>query len=118
MKLKNEDGNIVQEIGYKSVIGHAAVYSKQGIFIVDNATDGFTLYHLDDNGEPIRTFETDLPSMPVTKQVVFREEGNVVVGGSNHGQKTRQILETLHQADAGLVQIISTSIMIGQKNVT
>ncbi|KAG2070479.1 hypothetical protein BDR04DRAFT_1118341 [Suillus decipiens] len=44
MKLKDEDGSMVQEISCKSVIGHAAVHSKQGVFIVDNAADGFTLY--------------------------------------------------------------------------
>ncbi|KAG1843965.1 hypothetical protein F4604DRAFT_1547576, partial [Suillus subluteus] len=113
MKLKDEDSDVVQEISCKSVIGHAAVYSKQGIFIVDNATDGFTLYRLEGDGEPVRMFATGLPSMSVPKQVVFREEGKVVVGGSDHGlvyifdQKTGQTLETLHHADTGLVQTIS-----------
>ncbi|KAG1833609.1 hypothetical protein DFJ58DRAFT_847795 [Suillus subalutaceus] len=49
MKLKDEDGGIVQEISCKSVFGHAAVHSKQGVFIVDNATDSFTLYRLEGN---------------------------------------------------------------------
>ncbi|KAG1726502.1 uncharacterized protein EDB91DRAFT_1086738 [Suillus paluster] len=75
MKLKDEDGNIVQEFSCKSVIGHAVVYSKRGIFIVDNATDGFTLYRLEGDGEPVRTFATGLPSVSVLKQVAFGEEG-------------------------------------------
>ncbi|KAG1818525.1 uncharacterized protein BJ212DRAFT_1298613 [Suillus subaureus] len=75
MKLKDEDGNIVQEISCKSVIGHAVVYSKWGIFIVDNATDGFTLYRLEGDSEPLQMFATGLPSVLVLKQVAFREEG-------------------------------------------
>ncbi|KAG1859697.1 hypothetical protein F4604DRAFT_1684647 [Suillus subluteus] len=119
IKLKDEDGNIVQEISCKSVIGHAVVYSKRGIFIVDNATDGFTLYRLEGDGEPVRTFATGLPSVSVPKQVAFREEGKVVVGGSDHGlvyifdQKTGQTLETLRHADTGLVQTISTHDLNG-----
>ncbi|KAG2358556.1 hypothetical protein BDR07DRAFT_1379317 [Suillus spraguei] len=105
MKLKDEDGDIVQEISCKSVIGHAAVYSKRGVFIVDNATDGFTLYRL----------EGDVP-----KQVAFGEEGKVVVGGSDHGlvyifdRKTGETLETLHHADTGLVQTISACDLNGR----
>ncbi|KAG1747801.1 WD40-repeat-containing domain protein [Suillus paluster] len=121
MKLKDEDGYIVQEISCKSMIGHAVVYSKRGVFIVDNATDGFTLYRLEGDGEPIQMFATGLPSVSVLKQVAFREEGKVVVGGSDHGlvyifdRKTGQILETLHHADTGLVQTISVSIKTSRK---
>ncbi|KAG1896269.1 uncharacterized protein F5891DRAFT_936671, partial [Suillus fuscotomentosus] len=92
--------------------GHAAVYQKCGVFVVDNATDGFTLYRLEGKGEPVRTFVTALPSLSVPKQVAFGEEGKVVVGGSDNGlayifdRKTGQVLETLHHTDAGLVQTI------------
>ncbi|KAG1719952.1 uncharacterized protein EDB91DRAFT_1089033 [Suillus paluster] len=115
MKLKDEDGDIVQEISCKSVMrettaldlgalltlysGHAAVYSKQGIFIVDNTTDGFTLYCLEGDGEPVQMLATGLPSMLVLKQVAFGEEG--------------QILETLHHTDTGLVQTTSTPNLNG-----
>ncbi|KAG2336321.1 WD40 repeat-like protein [Suillus weaverae] len=96
MKLKDEDGSMVQEMSCKSVIGHTAVHSKRGIFIVDNPADGFTLYRLEGD-------------------VAFGEEGKVVVGGSDNGlvyvfdRKTGQILETLHHADtdSGHVQTIS-----------
>ncbi|KAG2118593.1 hypothetical protein DEU56DRAFT_918753 [Suillus clintonianus] len=120
MKLKDEDGDIVQEISCKSVIGHAAVYSKRGVFVVDNATDGFTLYRLEGDGEPLRTFATGLPSVSVPKQVAFGEEGKVVVGGSDHGlvyifdRKTGETLETLHHADTGLVQTISARDLNGR----
>ncbi|KAG0699826.1 WD40-repeat-containing domain protein [Suillus ampliporus] len=124
MKLKDEDGDIVQEISCKSVIGHAAVYSKRGVFIVDNATDGFTLYRLEGDGEPVRTFATGLPSVSVPKQVAFGEDGKVVVGGSDHGlvyifdRKTGETLQTLHHADTGLVQTISVSIKTSQKKMS
>jgi outer membrane protein assembly factor BamB len=103
--------------------GHAAVHSKRGVFVVDNAADGFTLYRLDGDGEPVRTFATAVPSMSLPKQVAFGEEGKVVVGGSDNGlvyvfdRKTGQILETLHHADtdSGLVQTISVSVKIGWK---
>ncbi|KAG2365223.1 WD40-repeat-containing domain protein [Suillus spraguei] len=120
MKLKDEDGDIVQEISCKSVIGHAVVYSKRGVFIVDNATDSFTLYRLEGDGEPLRTFATGLPSVSVPKQVAFGEEGKVVVGGSDHGLvyifdwKTGETLETLHHADTGLVQTISARDLNGR----
>jgi WD40 repeat protein len=97
------------------------VCQKHGVFVVDNATDGFTLYRLEGKGEPVRTFVTALPSLSVPKQVAFGEEGKVVVGGSDTGlayifdRKTGQVLETLHHADAGLVQTIAVSIEIGHK---
>ncbi|KAG2738850.1 hypothetical protein P692DRAFT_20646724, partial [Suillus brevipes Sb2] len=115
MKLEDEDGTIVEEVSCKSLIGHAAVCQKRGVFVVDNATDGFTLYRLEGKGEPVRTFVTALPSLSVPKQVAFGEEGKVVVGGSDTGlayifdRKTGQVLETLHHADAGLVQTIAVS---------
>ncbi|KAG1867694.1 hypothetical protein F4604DRAFT_1927478 [Suillus subluteus] len=133
MKLKDEDGGIVQEISCKSVIGHAVVHSKRGIFIVDNATDGFTLYRLEGDGEPVQMFATAVPSMSVPKQVAFGEEGKVVVGGSDNGlvyvfdRKTGQIIETLHHADtdAGLMRdlhgrctIASTSTALGRGKTT
>ncbi|KAG2126384.1 uncharacterized protein EDB93DRAFT_1109658 [Suillus bovinus] len=90
MKLEEEDGTIVEEISCKSMI-HTAVHQKHGIFIVDNATDGFTLYCLEGKGEPLRTFVTALPRV-----------------------KMGQVLETLHHADAGLVQTIAAHDLDGR----
>ncbi|KAG1761662.1 hypothetical protein EDD22DRAFT_732608, partial [Suillus occidentalis] len=101
--------------------GHAAVCQKHGVFVVDNTTDGFTLYCLEGKGEPVQTFVTALPSLLVLKQVAFGEEGKVVVGGSDtrlayiFDRKTGQVLETLHHTDAGLVQTIVVSIEIGHE---
>ncbi|KAG2053520.1 hypothetical protein BDR06DRAFT_1008660 [Suillus hirtellus] len=47
IKLKDEDGSMVQEMSCKSVIGYTAVHSKWGVFIMDNVADGFTLYRLE-----------------------------------------------------------------------
>ncbi|KAG1728489.1 uncharacterized protein EDB91DRAFT_1253420 [Suillus paluster] len=44
IKLKGDDSAVVKEYSCQSVIGHAAVNQKRGVFVVDNATDGFTLY--------------------------------------------------------------------------
>ncbi|KAG2121579.1 WD40-repeat-containing domain protein [Suillus cothurnatus] len=108
MKL-NEEGNVIKEINCQSVITH----QKRGVFVVDNAIDGFTLYRLEGEGESVRTFTTAVPSMSVPKQVVFGEEGKVVIGGSDNGlvyvfdRKTGQIIQTLRHADVGLVQTIT-----------
>lgn len=97
---------------------------KRGVFVVDNATDGFTLYRLEGEGQPVRTFATAPPSVSVPKQVAFGEEGKVVVGGSDNGlvyifdRKTGQTLETLHHADIGLVQTIAVRLRLVTKNVT
>jgi hypothetical protein len=54
--------------------------------------------------------------MSVPKQVVFGEEGKVVIGGSDNGlvyifdRKTGQIIQTLRHTDVGLVQTITISI--------
>ena len=52
--------------------------------MIDNTTNGFTLYHLE-NAEPIRTYTTNPPSIPIAKQVAFGEDWKVVVGGSDNG---------------------------------
>ncbi|KAG2106904.1 WD40-repeat-containing domain protein [Suillus cothurnatus] len=114
--LEGTDGTVVREFSCQSVIGHAAVSLKRGLFVVDNATDGFTMYRLENEGEePVRTFTTAVPSMSVPKQVAFGEEGKVIAGGSDNGlvyifdRKAGELLEALHHADGGLVQTIAVS---------
>jgi hypothetical protein len=97
------------------------VYQKRGVFVIDNATDGFTLYRLEGEGQPVRTFATAPPSISVPKQVAFGEEGKVVMGGSDNGLVyifDRKTLETLHHADIGLVQTIAVRLRLVTKNVT
>ncbi|KAG1882038.1 hypothetical protein C8R48DRAFT_562525, partial [Suillus tomentosus] len=115
IKLNGNDGTVVKEYSCKSVIGHAAVHQKRGVFVVDNAADGFTLYRLDGNEEPVRTFITATPRVSVPKQVAFGAEGRLVVGGSDNGsvyvfeRKSGKLLDTLRHSNAGLVQTITVS---------
>ncbi|KAG1850993.1 uncharacterized protein F5891DRAFT_950752, partial [Suillus fuscotomentosus] len=116
IKLKGDDGAVVKEYSCQSVIGHAAINQKRGVFVVDNATDGFTLYRLLGDEEPVRTFITAPPSVSVPKQVAFGAEGRLVVGGSDNGlvyifeRKTGKLLESLHHSNAGLVQTIAVGV--------
>ncbi|KAI6162824.1 hypothetical protein EDD17DRAFT_1439698, partial [Pisolithus thermaeus] len=94
-----------------SVTGSAAVYLKKGVFVIDNATDGFTLYHLN-GADPIRTFVTDPPHIPVPKQVAFGEGSKVMIGGSSNGsvfvfdRRTGKPLATLQHTSRAPVQTI------------
>lgn len=80
--------------------------------MVDNASDGFDLYHLD-TGSFIRNFPTGMPTKRYPKQVEFGEDSRVVIGGSDHGcvyvfdRKTGSVLDILRHADQGLVQTIT-----------
>jgi outer membrane protein assembly factor BamB len=80
--------------------------------VVDNASDGFDLYHLD-TGSFIRNFPTGMPTKRYPKQVEFSEDSRVVIGGSDHGcvyvfdRKTGSVLDILRHADQGLVQTIT-----------
>lgn len=79
---------------------------------MDNATDGFTLYHLE-SGQLVRTFTVDPPTVPVPKQVSFGEDGKVVIGGSDNGsvyvfnRRTGVLIETLSHTAATLVPTIT-----------
>ncbi|KAI6011710.1 WD40-repeat-containing domain protein [Pisolithus microcarpus] len=84
IKLSIKDGTIMLENRCRSVIGSAAIYLKKGVFVIDNATDGFTLYHLN-GADPIQTFVTDPLCIPVPKQVAFGEGSKVVIGGGSNG---------------------------------
>jgi hypothetical protein len=101
-----------------------AVNQKRGVFVVDNATDGFMLYQLVGDEEPVQTFITAPPSVSVPKQVAFGAKGRLVVGGSDNGlvyifkRKSGKLLETLHHSNAGLVQTIAVGIEILRRYVT
>ena len=80
-------------------------------FVVDNASDGFDLYHLD-TGSFIWNFLTGTPMKRYPKQVEFGEDSRVVIGGSDHvcmyvfDRKTGSILDILRHADQELGQTI------------
>ncbi|KAG2123977.1 hypothetical protein BD769DRAFT_1389039 [Suillus cothurnatus] len=88
IKLKGDDSAVIKEYSCQSVIRHAAVNQKRGMFIVDNATNGFTLYQLEGDEEPVRTFVTAAPSVSAPKQVAFGVEGRLISGGVTMDQFT------------------------------
>ncbi|KIK32041.1 hypothetical protein CY34DRAFT_62186, partial [Suillus luteus UH-Slu-Lm8-n1] len=110
IKLKGDDGAVMKEYSCQSVIGHATVNQRRGVFVVDNATNGFTLYRLEGDEEPVRTFITPAPSVSVPKQVAFGAEGRLIIGGSDHGlvyvfeRKSGKLLESLRHSSTGLAR--------------
>ncbi|KAG1856086.1 hypothetical protein F4604DRAFT_1590484, partial [Suillus subluteus] len=116
IKLKGDNGAVAKEYSCQSVIGHAAVNQKRGMFIVDNATNGFTLCRLEGDEEPVRTFMTTAPIVSVPKQVAFGAEGRLIIGGSDHGsvyvfeRKLGKLFETLRHSNTGLVQTIAVGV--------
>lgn len=78
---------------------------------MDN-TDSFVLHKLD-SGTRIRTILTGTPDTTYPRQVVFAEDSDVVVGGSDHGilyvfdRRTGSRLDTLRHAEKGLVQTVT-----------
>jgi hypothetical protein len=94
--------------------GQIAYCDQRRIFAVDNLVDGFDLYRLDKTGATlIRNFRTRPVNVGVPKQVIFSEEGKVVVGGSDHGliyvfdRRSGDILDEMPHGNGGLVQTIS-----------
>lgn len=77
--------------------GSTAVSNKREMVVIDNATNGFTLYSLD-SSNAIRTFFTDALTVPVPKQVAFGEESKVVIGGSDCGVVYVHIREEVRTA--------------------
>ena len=78
-------------------------YRRRGQFVVDNATDGFSLYDLE-TADFIGTYATGIPKRTYPKQVTFREESRVVMGGSDCGaiyvfdRKSGRLLDVLGHA--------------------
>ncbi|KAI6123810.1 hypothetical protein EDD16DRAFT_1704129 [Pisolithus croceorrhizus] len=130
VKMNAADGIILSEHCYDSVMyalfcplieclshqdcrGCAVVSLKKELVVIDNATNGFTLYPLD-REDPIRYFVTEPQSVPVPKQVAFGEESKIIVGGSDNGsvylfeRRTGQMLAKLAHSKTGLVQTITT----------
>ncbi|KAI6094115.1 WD40-repeat-containing domain protein [Pisolithus croceorrhizus] len=112
VKMNATDGIILSEHCYDSVIGCAVVSLKKELIVIDNAMNGFTLYLLD-HEDLIQYFVTEPQSVPIPKQVVFREESKIIVGGSDNGsvylfeRRTGQMLAKLTHSKMGLVQTIT-----------
>ena len=103
-------------------------YRRRGQFVVDNATDGFSLYDLE-TADFIRKYATGIPKRTYPKQVTFGEESRVVVGGSDHGviyvfdRKSGRLLDVLGHAKDRLVLTVGVSdpllnILISSESLT
>ena len=66
-----------------------------------------------DTAESIQRFETGNPIVRVPKQVTFGENGQTVVGGSDHGaiyvfdRRSGELRDILQHTKSGLVQTIT-----------
>ena len=93
-----------------------AINYDRGNFAVDNVTEGFSLYSLEDM-KFLREYPTGKPMKRFPKQVEFGEEGRILVGGSDHGtiyvfdRKTGLVMDTLNHEDDGLAQAVTVSIL-------
>jgi hypothetical protein len=87
-----------------------AVYDRN--FVVDNVDDGYDFYRLD-NCTFVHSYITRLALLRQPKEVRFAEEGDAVVGGSDHGAvyvfgaNTGTKLDTIHHEKGSMVQTIA-----------
>ncbi|KAG2079479.1 WD40-repeat-containing domain protein [Suillus discolor] len=110
-QLHGTDGVIVATHNAGPLI-HASVDITQTLFLIDNVMNGFSLHRLDD-GVCIRTYNTN-PVKTFPKQVMFGENTDVVVGGSDAGviyvfDKNKGTLkQVLKHANKARVQTVTT----------
>ncbi len=94
--------------------GYTSMKSRENMFVVDNAHDGFDLRDLP-TGSLIRNFPTGRPTFRYPKQVVFGEGSSVVIGGSDHGsvyvfdRKSGALRQKLQHTATGAVQTVTVS---------
>ena len=100
----------------KNNSGNAAVSRQHRICVIDNVANGFDIYRLD-SGQFIRTLVTQEPIRTYPKGVVFANNCQAVIGGSDHGyvyifeRKSGCILAKLAHARNEGVQTIEVSIL-------
>jgi hypothetical protein len=91
-----------------------AVYDRN--FVVDNVEDGYDFYCLD-NCELLQSYITRLAHSRRPKEVKFAEQGEVVVGGSDHGDvyvfgcRTGSQLDVIHHGKHDMVQTVTVRAM-------
>lgn len=64
--------------------GAAAFDTSRGLIAFDNSIEGYSLHALG-NGRPVRQYPTGTPKWTFPRQVMFGENGRVLVGGSENG---------------------------------
>lgn len=97
--------------------GGIAVCQKKHQYVQDNGIDGFDIRNLDNDSQVVK-LPTGRASASKPKQVVFANNGALVVGGSDHGlvyvfdRTTGDVLGRLRHAKSGLVQTVTVSFVI------
>ncbi len=92
--------------------GYVAIRGK--LALIDNIENGLDLRNVE-TGEYVHRFEIGDPMIRVPKHVAFGENGQVVVGGSDHGsiyvfdRRSGERRDVLRHAESGLVQTITVS---------
>jgi hypothetical protein len=115
-RLRGRDGKVLSTHNIGTPIGDVAIDPRRNQFVVDNATDGFSLFQLPD-ALFVRGFSTGTPVNRRPKQVAYGEGRRVVVGGSDHGAayvfdaKTGSVLDVLRHTGRDLVQTITVSCL-------
>ena len=99
-----------------NIRANVAINHDRGLFTVDNVTQGFSLYSLEDM-QFLHEYPTGRPTKRFPKQVEFGEDSRVLVGGSDHGtiyvfdRKTALLVESLRHEDDGLSQALVVRII-------
>lgn len=87
-------------------------------FVADNGVTGFDMHKLD-TAIHLRNYYTGPAVDAVPKDVHFANNGELVVGGSDHGRiyvfeaESGQKIDTLQHATCGLVQAIAVRWLFG-----
>ncbi|KAF8878627.1 hypothetical protein BD779DRAFT_1474706 [Infundibulicybe gibba] len=109
---KTRTGCITRANYYSSDSGWTALCLDHNQFAINNGTDGFDLYQMDDTVY-VCTFQTRILGLHKPKQVLFAEGAQVIMGSSDHGvvyifdHRTREVLDTLDHAKKGVIQAIA-----------
>lgn len=110
--LGGDKGELITKKNIGTIMAYTTVNRVEKQFVVDNAHDGFDLRDVR-TGELVRKFPTGQPLRRCPKQVTFGEDGDVVVGGSDHGtlyvfdRKTGSLRQKLRHASSGYVQTVT-----------
>ena len=93
--------------------GQVDVWPEKRRFLIDNADTGFELHAIDYSGSSF-LYSADNSLVKVTaKQVKFGENGDIVVGGSDHGtvyvfnRRTRSTMQLLDHHTSASAQTIT-----------
>jgi hypothetical protein len=83
--------------------------------LINNITDGFNVHEFE-SGTWKRSYPTANPVRRMPKQVAFRENARIIIGGSDHGiayvfdWQTVLPLQMLCHSSKGIVQTVTVSV--------